>query len=239
MITMSLAPATLPAGQRVYAIGDVHGCADRLDTLHALIRDDLAARPVAEPTVVHLGDYIDRGADSAGVLARLVRAWSPEPAPRVVNLMGNHEAMLLAALDTADRESVLHWLSNGGADTLASWGLSPRAPPADWRLRIPADQLALVRSLALFHRQGGYVFVHAGLRPGVPMERQTTEDMLWIRQPFLSFKGGLPGVVVHGHTPERMATVRPNRIGVDTGAVMGGVLTCAVLETDRIGFMRA
>ncbi len=239
MMTMSLAPGSLPVGQRVYAIGDVHGCADRLDALHALIGEDLAARPVAEPTVVHLGDYIDRGQDSAGVLARLLRGWRGAPVPRVVNLRGNHEAMLLAALDDAAPSSGLHWLTNGGADSLASWGVSPRSPPAEWRRRIPADQLALIRDVAPFHRQGGYVFVHAGLRPGVPMERQTTEDMLWIREPFLSFAGDLPGVVVHGHTPERTPTIRPNRIGVDTGAVMGGVLTCAVLEADRVGFLSA
>jgi len=239
MVTMSLAPTTLPAGQRVYAIGDVHGCAARLDALHAQIRDDLAARPVAEPTLLHLGDYVDRGEDSAGVLARLLRPWPAAPAPRIVNLMGNHEAMLLAALDGTDSESVPHWLSNGGAETLASWGLSSRAAPAEWRTRIPAAQIDFLRALLRYHRQGGYVFVHAGLRPGVPMARQTEDDMLWIREPFLSAKGDLPGVVVHGHTPERLPTVRLTRIGVDTGAVMGGMLTCAVLEADRVGFLRA
>ncbi len=239
MMTMSLAPAMLPLGQRVYAIGDVHGCADRLDALHALIREDLAARPVAEPTLVHLGDYIDRGEDSAGVLARLGRGWRGTPAPRAVNLRGNHEAMLLAALDDGEPSSGSHWLSNGGGATLASWGISRHGPPVEWRRHIPPDHLALIRGLAPFHRQGGYVFVHAGLRPGVPMDRQTTEDMLWIREPFLSFPGDLPGVVVHGHTPERTPTIRRNRIGVDTGAVLGGVLTCAVLEADRVGFLRA
>jgi serine/threonine protein phosphatase 1 len=239
MITMSLAPATLPVGQRVYVIGDVHGCADRLEKVHSLIRDDLSARPVAEPTVVHLGDYVDRGPDSAGVVARLARGWSTGPAPRVINLMGNHEDMMLAALDRADGDSVAQWLANGGANALASWGVSPRTPAAGWRERFPADHLALVRRLGLFHRQGGYVFVHAGLRPGVPIEKQTREDMLWIREPFLSSTAAFPGVVVHGHTPERSVVVRPHRIGVDTGAVMGGVLTCAVLEGDRVGFLRA
>ncbi len=243
MITMSLAPATLPVGQRVYAIGDVHGCADRLEAMHALIRDDLAARVVAEPTIVHLGDYVDRGTDSAGVIACLVGGlvcgrW-PEPPPRVVNLMGNHEDMMLAALDGADADSVQQWLANGGAHTLASWGVSPRTPPSGWRAQVPAAQLALLRRLGLFHRQGGYVFVHAGLRPGIPIERQTREDMLWIREPFLSSKAAFPGVVVHGHTPERSVVVRPHRIGVDTGAVMGGVLSCAVLEGDRVGFLHA
>jgi serine/threonine protein phosphatase 1 len=239
MMTMSLAPATLPAGQRVYAIGDVHGCADRLEALHRLIRDDLAARPVQEPTIVHLGDYIDRGENSAGALACLLRAAWPEPRPRLVNLSGNHEAMMLAALDAPGRESVSHWLANGAAAALASWGIPPGSGPAEWRQRIPADHLALLRGLSFLHRQGGYAFVHAGLRPGVPMERQTREDMLWIREPFLSFDGPLPAVVVHGHTPARTVTVRRNRIGIDTGAVMGGELTCLVLQDDRLGFLRA
>ena len=239
MITMSLAPATLAAGQRVYAVGDVHGCAARLDTMHALIREDLAARPIAEPTLVRLGDYVDRGEDSAGVLARLLQPWPVPPVPRIVNLMGNHEEMLLLAVEAADGDSVAHWLSNGGANTLQSWGVSPRATPADWIRLIPAEHLAFVRGLSLLHRQGGYVFVHAGLRPGLPIDKQTREDMLWIREPFLSSKAEFPGVVVHGHTPGRAVTVRPNRIGIDTGAVMGGALTCAVLEADRIGFLRA
>lgn len=239
MMTMSLAPATLPAGQRVYAIGDVHGCAARLDALHKLIREDLAARPIAEPTLVHLGDYVDRGEDSAGVLTRLRLPFDANPVPRVINLLGNHEAMMLAALDEAEGESVLHWLTNGGADTLTSFGISPRSPPPQWRERVPAEAVAQLRGLGLLHRQGGYVFVHAGLRPGLALDQQTRDDMLWIREPFLSFTGELPGVVVHGHTPQRNATVRPNRIGVDTGAVMGGMLTCVVLEADRIGFLRA
>jgi len=239
MMTMSLAPATLPVGQRVYAIGDVHGCADRLGTLHALIREDLANRPVAEPTLVHLGDYIDRGDDSAGVLARLLSPFPDAPAPRLVNLMGNHEDMMLAALAAADADSVRHWLANGGGRSLASWGIAPHTPAAEWRRAIPAAQLALLRGLALFHRQGGYVFVHAGLRPGLPIERQTREDMLWIREPFLSSRADFPGVVVHGHTPGRSVAVRRHRIGIDTGAVLGGVLTCVVLEGDRLGFLRA
>lgn len=239
MVTMSLAPATLPAGQRVYAIGDVHGCAARLDALHALIRADLAARPLAEPTIVHLGDYVDRGEDSAGVLARLLRPFPADPAPRVINLMGNHEEMALIALDMADPDSVQHWLTNGGGETLTSWGISPRTAPAGWRALVPAEHLAMLRGLALFHRQGGYVFVHAGLRPGLPMQRQAREDMLWIREPFLSSTGQFPGVVVHGHTPGRAPVIRPHRIGVDTGAVMGGALTCAVLEADRVGFLHA
>jgi len=238
MITMSLAPASLPAGQRVYAIGDVHGCSDRLAMMHRLIGNDLAARPVAEPTIVHLGDYIDRGEDSAGVIERLLRGW-PAPAPRLVNLMGNHEAMMLGALDGGDADEVMNWLANGGAPSLASWGVPRRARPREWRRSIPPEHVAFMRALALHHQQGGYVFVHAGLRPGVPLARQSRHDLLWIREPFLSWTGELPGVVVHGHTPGHEVAARGNRIGVDTGAVMGGVLTCVVLEDDRMGFLRA
>jgi serine/threonine protein phosphatase 1 len=240
MITMSLAPAALPAGQRVYAIGDVHGCCDRLAVMHRLIGNDLAARPVGEPTVVHLGDYIDRGEDSAGVIERLLRGWAaPAPMPRVVNLLGNHEEMMLAALDGGDPDAVMNWLSNGGASSLQSWGVPRRARPGDWKRTIPSTHVAFLRTLALHHVQGGYVFVHAGLRPGVPLDRQSRHDMLWIREPFLSWTGDLPAVVVHGHTPGHDVASRGNRIGVDTGAVMGGVLTCVVLEGDRMGFLRA
>ena len=238
MITLSLAPAALPPGQRIYAIGDVHGCDDRLAVMHRLIAADLAARPIAAPTLLHLGDYIDRGEASAAVLARLLDPWPP-PAPAMVSLMGNHEAMLLAALDSGDPEAAMQWLANGGAETLASWGLSRRARLRDWARAIPPAQLAFLRGLPLRHVAGGYVFVHAGLRPGVPLERQSRHDMLWIREPFLSWQGDSPFVVVHGHTPEHDVVVRANRIGVDTGAVLGGVLTCLVLEGERMGFLRA
>jgi serine/threonine protein phosphatase 1 len=246
MMTLTLAPASLPPGQRVYAVGDVHGCDDRLAMMHQLIRADLAARPVAEPVVVHLGDYIDRGEASAAVIERLIRPWPAPPAgtatpvPRIINLTGNHEEMMLAAIEGGGgQDDVMQWLANGGADSLASWGISRRVRPRDWGRAIPPEHLALLRGLALRHQQGGYLFVHAGLRPGVPLERQSRHDMLWIREPFLSWPGEMPRVVVHGHTPELEAVVKANRIGIDTGAVMGGVLTCVVLEENRMGFLRA
>jgi serine/threonine protein phosphatase 1 len=240
MVTTTLAPAALAAGERVYAIGDVHGCDDRLAAMHAAIVADLDDRPVERAEVIHLGDYIDRGPASAAVIARLI---APFPAvrgaaPTVVNLIGNHEDMLLAAL-AGGRAAGEHWLANGGGETLASWGLDWRGGPGGWARGIPSDQLALLRGLAPLHRAGGYIFVHAGLRPGVRMEFQTRRDMIWIREPFLSFDGVLPGVVVHGHTPEPHPVVRANRIGVDTGAVLGGALSCAVLEADRVGFLQS
>jgi len=238
MIDFVPAPASLPTGQRLYAVGDVHGCLDRLTALHALIAEDLAGRPVAEPVLVHLGDYVDRGPDSAGVVA-LLEAGSPVPGAATVNLMGNHEHMMLAALASGETEATELWLANGGADSLHSWGVPRSAQPTDWSAHLPVPHLLFLRDLALRHQAGGYLFVHAGIRPGIPLDHQSRHDLLWIREPFLSSTQEHGAVVVHGHTPRQQPVVRSNRIGIDTGAVMGGVLTCAVLEEDRLGFITA
>ena len=159
-------PASLAAGQRVYAIGDVHGCADRLAMMHGAIAEDLAARPVLHALVIHIGDYIDRGPDSAGVIERLLEPFPSVPGgprPQIVNLIGNHEEMLLTALEDGDRRSAELWLANGGGETLASWGLSWRSgPPGLARARSRHVISAFLRGLALVYRAGGYLFVHAG-----------------------------------------------------------------------------
>lgn len=240
MITPTLAPARLPEGLRIYAIGDVHGCSDRLRALHLEIARDLAARPVSEAQVVHLGDYVDRGPDSAGVIETLLQPFpraGDGPGPEVVNLTGNHEDMMLMAL--ADSDAAAHWVLNGGDIALASWGVRPRVRVRDWAAALPPDHLALLRGLKLTHAAGGYLFVHAGLRPHTELARQSRLDLLWIREPFLSFEGAFPAVVVHGHTPGREPVIRHNRIGIDTGACMGGKLTCLVLEADRLDFLHS
>jgi serine/threonine protein phosphatase 1 len=233
------APATLPLGVRVYAIGDIHGCDDRLESLHEQIAADLAQRPIAHPLLIHLGDYIDRGPDSAGVLRRIARPLRDAPALPIANLIGNHEDMLLRTLASGSREDAGHWLANGGGATLQNWGISWRDSPASWADSIPPEQLGLLRSLGVIHVIGGYAFVHAGLRPGVALHAQTRDDMLWIREPFLSFEGRLPAVAVHGHTPAHTPEIRPHRIGIDTGAVLAGRLTCAILEADQVAFLQA
>jgi len=236
MINSTLSPARLPPGRRIYAIGDVHGCDATLAAIHADIAADLLARPVASPLLIHLGDYIDRGPDSSQVIARLMRG-PPVPGTEVLNLMGNHEHMMLSVLAEADPEMARLWLRNGGDASLRSWGLEPDDSPSAWRHQLPTPHLAFLRGLSLHHLEGEFLFVHAGVRPGVPLARQTSDDLMWIREPFLSFAGDFGVVVVHGHTPGADPVIRKNRIGIDTGAVLGGRLTCLVLEADQLFFI--
>jgi serine/threonine protein phosphatase 1 len=238
MIELTAAPATLPPGERVYAVGDIHGCLDRLVALHEMIAEDIATRPAERTTLVHLGDYVDRGTDSAQVIDWLIDE-PPVPADEFVNLMGNHEHMMLSAVVGTDKEAPDLWLMNGGADSLLSWGIARNVPPAEWAGRIPRQHLIFLRDLAISRRIGPYLFVHAGVRPGVPLDQQSRQDMMWIREPFLSSRANHGAVVVHGHTPKRGPIVQPNRIAIDTGAVLGGDLTCVVLEADMLGFLRS
>jgi serine/threonine protein phosphatase 1 len=191
---------------------------------------------VRDAVVVHLGDYLDGGPDSAGVLARLTRP-APVPGARVVNLMGDHDLLVLQVLD-GDRAAGTDWLHFGGAATLDSFGIATE-PREAWTSGLPADLPAFLHSLSLSHREAGYLFAHAGIRPGITADRQARDDLLGIRQPFLSSEQDLGVVVVHGHTPATTPSVRSNRIGIDTGAGFGGRLTCAVLETDSVGFFWA
>ena len=231
------APGQIPAGQRVYAIGDIHGCAERLWALHEAIADDLAARPVEAPLLVHVGDYVDRGPDSAGVVRGLAAGDRLRGVP-TVNLMGNHERTMLDALDGAGA-SATDWMISGGREALASWGGDPDAPRDTWRAHVPEPDLAFLRGLALRHQVGGYLFVHAGIRPGVSLSFQADQDLLTIRNSFLYSEQDFGVVVVHGHTPRMAPEIRFNRIGIDTGAVFNGKLTCAVLEGEKVGFLQA
>ena len=238
----TLTETRLPAGRRVYVVGDVHGHRAKLEQVHARIRADLDRRPVGSALLVHLGDLIDRGPDSAGCVA-LLASGPPIVGLPTVNLMGNHEWMMLAALRPGRHDDADRWLDNGGAESLASWGLKSTMKPSTWMERIPAQHLVFLQGLARTRVEHGYLFVHAGVRPGVRLEKQRETDLLWIRESFLRWEGiMLPEsperVIVHGHTPGDAPVLKSNRIGLDTGAGKGGPLTCAVLEGDGVGLFQ-
>jgi serine/threonine protein phosphatase 1 len=236
MVELLPAPGRLPPGRRIYAIGDIHGCDAAFVRLHAAIAADLDQRPIPAPLVLHIGDYVDRGPDSAAVISRLTGRDTPLAPLPTINLMGNHEHTMLEALE-GDRAARTDWLFQGGRPTLQSYQLDPDGSRDRWAGGIPPEHIGFLRNLAMHYREGDYIFVHAGVRPGIAFEAQVPEDLLRIRQPFLYTEQALGGIVVHGHTPTKRPVVRTNRIGIDTGAVFGGRLTCAVLEEGTIGFI--
>ena len=230
-------PPRVPDGIRVYAIGDVHGRMDLLRALEAkIVADAAACASRCRNLLVYLGDYVDRGFDSRKVLDHLCS----EPADGFdrVMLLGNHDAWLRDFL--AGEPVGESWLRFGGDATLLSYGvplaLDRSAPERleDARERllaaVPASHLRLLDELELVLPFGDYLFCHAGIRPGVPLANQVEDDLIWIREPFLSWTGDAGKVVVHGHTVEDVPAVRRNRIGIDTGACFTGNLTCLVLE---------
>ena len=237
MIDLSPAPATLPPGRRIYAIGDIHGCAAQLAALHAEIEQDLRDRPIASALLLHVGDYVDRGVDTKGVIERLANG-SPIPGTAMINLMGNHENTMLDAL-AGERAAATDWLFAGGRPTLTSYGVDPDSARDTWRAAVPDAHVDFLKALKLMHREGGYVFVHGGVRPGVPLDQQARDDLLRMRQPFLYSEANFGAVVVHGHSPVKAPVIRHNRIAIDTGAVFGGEMTCLVLEADQLGFLTA
>lgn len=226
------APA-VPAGNRVYAVGDVHGCLAQFKALIAAIEADDAARESAETMIVLLGDLIDRGPDSAGVIDA-ARALAARRKVRL--LMGNHEEMMLEALEST--EVLKHFLRYGGRETVLSYLDDPEAyhraeideAQALFRAAVPAEHLEFLRTMEDQVRCGDYLFVHAGVRPDVLLDQQRVADLRWIREPFLSHKGSFGPVVVHGHTISATPEVRSNRIGIDTGAYRSGCLTALGLE---------
>lgn len=223
----------------IYAIGDVHGRDDLLETMHARIASDRQFRhPEADATIVHIGDYVDRGPNSLAVIDRLMGGVAGF---ETICLKGNHEAMMLACAGTDDRRVWSMWRANGGDATLRSMGVGELFGPCDSaRLTeaLGSARLAWLRSLPLTHRTADALFVHAGIVPGRPLELQDEEDLLWIRDEFLNSDADHGFLVVHGHTPMATPDSQPNRLGIDTGAVFSNRLTAAVLgEADRVRFI--
>jgi serine/threonine protein phosphatase 1 len=231
----------IPDGQRVYAVGDVHGRADLLSALLARIDADLRAYPIARPIQVFLGDYIDRGPHSREVLDLLIARRRKHT---VLCLKGNHETF--AARFLIDPSVLSNWKHIGGINTLLSYGVVPSASEdprrqqhaaAAFRQALPDSHHRFIHSLALSFTCGDFFFAHAGVRPGIPLRQQHRKDLLWIREEFLLHEEDFGKIVVHGHTPAREPDVRSNRINIDTGAYATGRLTCLVLEGEQISFI--
>jgi serine/threonine protein phosphatase 1 len=214
-----------------YAIGDIHGALHKLQNLIARCEEHADGRT---PTFVFVGDYIDRGPQSSGVIRFLIELQQRMP-ERVITLAGNHETTVLSVIDGATLAD--HWLSQGGRETLRSYGI------ADTR-ELPREHVDWMRSLRLSYDDGRRFFVHAGIDPERPLDAQDAFDLVWIREPFLSDRRDYGRLVVHGHTPLPDGTpdLRSNRLNLDTGAGFGGPLTAAVFSDDStppIGFLQA
>jgi len=235
--------ARAPEGMRLYTVGDIHGCVSQLDRLHARIEAD-AASYKGEKVIVYLGDYVDRGPDSRGVIDRLINHVPKGFVAQYVK--GNHDQALLDFL--RDAEAYRTWRSFGAPETLLSYGVRPPLFDSSdkfeearkaFEAQLPPAHLAFLRALESVIVFGDYAFVHAGIRPGSSLEDQTDQDLLWIRDDFLNCTSAHEKVVVHGHTPIPVPVRLHNRIGVDTGAYATGILSCAVLEDTECRFIQA
>ena len=236
-------PRRVPEGSRIYCVGDIHGRDDLLREMAERVEADMAVRSFDRAETVFLGDYVDRGLGSMQVVDRLARSEWPTP---MVALGGNHEDILMGFLD--DGSLLAFWRDLGGFETLHSYGVDVGRATA--RGDFEEVQAAFVARLPECHRHflktlrdsiatGDYFFCHAGVRPGVPLDRQERDDLLNIRDPFLSSKAEHGKLVVHGHTPSVAPEIHANRIGIDTGAYATGRLTCLVLEENEQRFLQA
>jgi serine/threonine protein phosphatase 1 len=231
----------IPAGRRVYAVGDIHGRADLLAELFKRIDDDLRSRPKTNAIQVFLGDYIDRGPHSREVIDLLL---ARRGSHRTMFLKGNHEDCVLRVL--TDPSAFSEWKMIGGLSTILSYGVvaighhdtqSHSRMAAAVAEAIPESHHSFLRSLKLSFSVGDYFFAHAGVRPGIPLATQSPQDLLWIRDDFLLHEEDFGKIIVHGHTPAMEPEIRRNRINIDTGAYATGRLTCLVLENDQLSFL--
>lgn len=230
-------PRRAPTGIRLYAIGDIHGRADLLAELLSMIASDADTRGATRNCLIYLGDYVDRGTRSAEVID-LVLDNAPDGF-EVVTLKGNHEEMMLRFLE-GEIALGRTWMLNGGDATLASYGIEPpqwfdgdpifARAQEELCARLPARHREFLGRLILTHEAGDYFFVHAGVRPGVPLAEQLPEDLLWIRDEFLDSNESFGRRIVHGHSITPKPILRHNRIGIDTGAYASGTLTALLLD---------
>lgn len=233
---MLVGEAKAPVGRRIYAIGDIHGCVSEVEDIFHQIEFDLKFSSFDSYIIITVGDYVDRGPDSRGVIEFLIGAQRRHP---LVCLLGNHDQRFLEFLEVPDEvgEVFLHY---GGREALHSYGVEVGETPdianlsRQLKRQIPRSHLNFLRNLQLQHIEGDYAFVHAGIKPEVPMAEQSAKHLLWIREEFLTYQKPHEKVIVHGHTIHDSFDIQPNRINTDTGAFNSGKLTCAVLFGSEI-----
>jgi len=232
----------IPEKQRIYCIGDIHGCADLLQQIHKKILTD-ASNYSDQKTIIYLGDYIDRGEQSQQVIEMLVS--NPLPGFEPVYLLGNHEQAVLSFIEFPEASAA--WISFGGREALNSYGIplahipgKREIPELAKRLdnKLPDTHREFLQNCKYSYQCGSYYFVHAGIQPGVALDKQDPEDQLWIREEFLESKKDHGAIIVHGHSITDEPEILPNRIGIDTGAYKTGVLTCLVLEGEEQRFLQ-
>lgn len=231
----------LPPAMRVYAIGDIHGRLDLLEAAFRRIDADIAKAPASEIVEITLGDYVDRGPASRQVIDALI---ARQRRTNLISLKGNHEDLFLSCL--SDQQLLETWLALGCVPTLASYGIKIsherdedfiRDLAESLQKKIPPTHTDWLSNLPTSHSCGDFLFVHAGIRPGVPIKAQSDRDLMWIRNDFLDFDALFEKFVVHGHTPVMTPDMRHNRVNIDTGAYATNVLTCLRIEDDRLSFI--
>lgn len=239
----------VPDDTIVYAIGDIHGYADILSEMHRLIYQDLDKHGAGQAHIIYLGDYIDRGPQSKQVLDLLIRVEEGDDTIQRSYLLGNHEEGLLEFLRDPESQFGSMWMDWGGVSTMKSYGIDVQHTALSYqemeslskilKEKMGHAHFSFLSELFLYEKVGNYMFVHAGIDPEKPVEKQSKKDFTLMREPFLSWPAPLNPIVVHGHTITDQPEILPHRIGIDTGLYQGGCLTAAVFEKNTVRFLQA
>ena len=239
-------PHSAPRDTILYAIGDLHGHLDEHNILYAILENEIAKRPEKKHVIIYLGDYVDRGPDSYRLIDRLIKIQNSDSPATHIFLKGNHENAFIGYMDSPLSWS--KWLDYGGMDTAESYGITFATDiliPSEHEAlqqkllqNVPVEHYTFLNTLETKYVARDYAFVHAGIQPGVPLSEQDEEDLIFIREPFLSWPHPHEKCIVHGHTITQTPNITPHRIGIDTGLYRYGVLTCAIFEDNNVSLLQ-
>ncbi len=239
-------PHYAPRDTILYAIGDLHGHLDEHNILYAILENEIAKRPEKKHVIIYLGDYVDRGPDSYRLISRLIKIRDSDSPATHIFLKGNHENSFIGYMDSP--LSWTRWLDYGGMDTAESYGItfdSDILIPSEHEAlqqkllqNVPPDHYSFLNTLETKYIARDYAFVHAGIHPEIPLAEQVEGDLIFIREPFLSWPHPYEKCIVHGHTITREPHITLNRIGIDTGLFKHGILTCAIFEENAVSLLQ-